>query len=136
MKVKDIATARRNSGVNGAQEITEACIGYILEIVRCGSLVGKYCDCRGENGIMPHRYGSHIFHAPRENVWHRIRRISCFNAYMHKAEELIDGIETFIYINIYTMSTVLPLSLPLEVRIMDSRAIAEFLWHGIRCRMS
>ena len=74
-------------------------------------IAGNCYDYRDENGIMIHKYGSHIFHTNDEEVWNFIRRFTDFNLYMHKVRGVIDGIETTIPFNLNSLHDVFPAEL-------------------------
>ncbi|MCM1004386.1 MAG: UDP-galactopyranose mutase [Candidatus Gastranaerophilales bacterium] len=71
-------------------------------------IAGNSYDYRDENGIMIHKYGSHIFHTNSEKVWKYLKQFTDFNTYMHKVIGYIDGIETHIPFNFNTLYDVFP----------------------------
>ena len=71
-------------------------------------VAGNCYDYRDENGIMIHKYGSHIFHTNSEKVWNFIKQFTDFNTYMHKVIGVLDGIETHIPFNFNTLYDVFP----------------------------
>lgn len=85
-------------------------------------IAGNCYDYRDENGIMIHKYGSHIFHTNNKKVWEFLRRFSDFNLYMHKVKGIIDGIETPIPFNLNTLHDVFPKSIAdkLEKKLIDT----------------
>ncbi len=80
----------------------------VLVIDKKNHIAGNSYDYRDKNGIMIHKYGSHIFHTSNEKVWHFIQKFTDFNQYMHKVIALIDGIETTIPFNFNTLYDVFP----------------------------
>lgn len=84
-------------------------------------VAGNCYDYRDRNGIMIHKYGSHIFHTSDKRVWDFIRRFTDFNLYMHKVRGVIDGIETQIPFNLNTLYDVFPKTLAerLEKKLLD-----------------
>ena len=80
----------------------------VLVIDKKSHIAGNCYDFRDKNGIMIHKYGSHIFHTSNEKVWKFITQFSDFNQYMHKVIAVIDGIETTIPFNIDTLYDVFP----------------------------
>ncbi len=84
-------------------------------------IAGNCFDYRDENGIMIHKYGSHIFHTQSEIVWNFLKQFTDFNTYMHKVVGYIDGIETHIPFNFNTLYDVFPYTLAkrLEEKLLD-----------------
>ena len=80
----------------------------VLIIDKKDHIAGNCYDYRDKNGIMIHKYGSHIFHTSNEKVWNFIRKFTDFNQYMHKVIAVIDGIETTIPFNFNTLYDVFP----------------------------
>lgn len=93
----------------------------VLVIDKKGHIAGNCFDYRDKNGIMIHKYGSHIFHTTNEKVWEFVRKFSDFNQYMHKVVALIDGIETTIPFNFNTLYDVFPQTLAnrLEQKLLE-----------------
>ena len=80
----------------------------VLVIDKKNHIAGNSYDYRDENGIMIHKYGSHIFHTNSEKVWSFLKQFTDFNTYMHKVIAVIDGIETTIPFNFNTLYDVFP----------------------------
>lgn len=80
----------------------------VLVIDKKNHIAGNCFDYRDENGIMIHKYGSHIFHTNSEKVWNYLKKFTDFNTYMHKVVGYIDGIETHIPFNFNTLYDVFP----------------------------
>ena len=83
----------------------------VLIIDKKEHIAGNSYDYRDANGIMIHKYGSHIFHTSNENVWKFLKQFGDFNQYMHKVIAIIDGIETTIPFNFNTLYDVFPQTL-------------------------
>lgn len=94
----------------------------VLIIDKKDNIAGNCYDYRDENGIMIHKYGSHIFHTKSEKVWQFLKRFTDFNTYMHKVVGYIDGIETHIPFNFNTLYDVFPQTLArkLEEKLLDN----------------
>ena len=75
----------------------------VLVIDKKDHIAGNCYDFRDENGIMIHKYGSHIFHTNNEKVWKYLKQFTDFNTYMHKVIGVLDGIETHIPFNFNTL---------------------------------
>ncbi len=93
----------------------------VLVIDKKDHLAGNCYDYRDKNGIMIHKYGSHIFHTNNERVWAFLKQFTDFNTYMHKVVGYLDGIETHIPFNFNTLYDVFPYSLAkrLEEKLLD-----------------
>ena len=99
------------SGATIARKLAEDLNQQVTVIDIKDHIGGNAYDYRDKNGIMIHKYGSHIFHTNLENVWQFITRFTDFNTYMHKVIAIIDGIETTIPFNLRTLYDVFPNSL-------------------------
>ena len=93
----------------------------VLVIDKKNHIAGNCYDYRDKNGIMIHKYGSHIFHTSNEKVWSFLKQFTDFNTYMHKVIGYIDGIETHIPFNFNTLYDVFPetLSKRLEEKLLE-----------------
>ena len=92
------------SGAVIANLIADKLNETVLVIDKKDHIAGNCYDYRDDNGIMIHKYGSHIFHTNNEEVWK-------FNQYMHKVYAVIDGIKTTIPFNFNTLYDVFPKTL-------------------------
>ena len=93
----------------------------VLVIDKKEHIAGNCYDYRDKNGIMIHKYGSHIFHTNSEKVWTFLKQFTDFNTYMHKVVGYLDGIETHIPFNFNTLYDVFPTSFAkrLEEKLLD-----------------
>lgn len=105
---KNLIVGAGVSGAAIANLIAEKLNEQVVIIDKKSHLAGNSHDFRDENGIMIHKYGSHIFHTNSEKVWNFVKKFSDFNQYMHKVYALIDGIETTIPFNFNTLYNVFP----------------------------
>ena len=71
-------------------------------------IAGNCYDYRDENGIMIHKYGSHIVHTSNKEVWDFLSQFTSFNTYMHKVIGMVDGNEVPIPFNFNTIRKVFP----------------------------
>lgn len=94
----------------------------VLIIDKKNHIAGNSYDYKDENGIMIHKYGSHIFHSNNEKVWNFLNRFATFNTYMHKVVGLLDGIEAQIPFNFNTLYQVFPNTLAkrLEEKLLEN----------------
>ncbi len=111
------------SGATMARKIAEELNQKVVIIDAKDHIAGNAFDYEDKNGIMIHKYGSHIFHTNLENVWQFVTRFSKFNTYMHKVIALIDGVETNIPFNFRTLYDVFPHTL---AQRMEEKLLARF----------
>ena len=95
----------------------------VLVIDKKSHIGGNCYDYRDQNGIMLHKYGSHIFHTNSEKVWKYIKQFTNFNTYMHKVIGVLDGIETHIPFNFNTLYDVFPSTL---AKRLEEKLLAKF----------
>ena len=71
------------SGATMARKIAEELNEKVIVIDQKEHIGGNSFDYRDDNGIMIHKYGSHIFHTNLENVWKFVSRfrLGCFYSY-------------------------------------------------------
>ena len=93
----------------------------VLVIDKKEHIAGNCYDYKDANGIMIHKYGSHIFHTNSDEVWNFMKKFTDFNTYMHKVIGVVDGIETHIPFNFNTLYDVFPYSFAnrLEKKLLD-----------------
>ncbi len=110
------------SGSTIANYIVSKTNKTVTVVDKSSHLGGNCFDYLDNNGIMIHKYGSHIFHTSNEDVWKYISQFTDFNTYMHKVIAIIDGIETTIPFNFNTINDVFPefLSQRLESKLLSN----------------
>ena len=93
----------------------------ITVIDRKDHIAGNCYDYRDANGIMIHRYGSHIFHTSDREVWDFLSRFTAFNTYMHRVYAVIEGNEVPIPFNFDSIRRCFPGSLAdrIERKLLD-----------------
>jgi UDP-galactopyranose mutase len=75
------------SGAVAARELAVSLGAKVLVIDERNHVAGNcHTERDPEYGIMLHRYGAHIFHTPREDVWNYVNRYSKFGAYTHRVK--------------------------------------------------
>ncbi len=114
------------SGATMARRLAEELNEKVVVIDAKNHLAGNAYDYRDANGIMIHKYGSHIFHTNLENVWAFVSRFASFNTYMHKVVALIDGVETTIPFNFRTLYDVFPETL---ARRLEEKLLTHFQYN-------
>ena len=96
------------SGSTMARLIAEKLDEKVVVVDKKDHIAGNSYDYRDENGIMIHKYGSHIFHTNNEKVWSFLKQFTDFNTYMHEVVGILDGIEAQIPFNFTTLYQVFP----------------------------
>jgi len=105
---KNLVVGAGFSGAVTANLIATKLNEEVVVIDKKDHIAGNSFDYKDKNGIMIHKYGSHIFHTSNEKVWNFISKFTDFNQYMHKVIAIIDGIETTIPFNFNTLYDVFP----------------------------
>lgn len=120
-KYKNLVVGCGISGATIANLIANELNEEVLIIDKKPHIAGNCYDYRDKNGIMIHKYGSHIFHTNSEKVWNFLKQFTDFNQYMHEVVILIDGILTTIPFNFNTIYDVFPKSLAkrIEEKLLD-----------------
>jgi UDP-galactopyranose mutase len=73
------------SGAVMARELAEK-LGVRVLVIDARNHVAGNCHTKRDEqtGVMVHKYGAHIFHTEREDVWNYVRRFSEFGPYRHR----------------------------------------------------
>ena len=106
--IKNLVVGAGFSGAVIANLIASELNEKVLVVDRRGNLAGNSFDFRDKNGIMIHKYGSHIFHTQNKDVWDYLLQFTIFNTYVHKVIGVIDGIEVPIPFNLNSIWKVFP----------------------------
>lgn len=110
------------SGATIANLIADKLNEKVIIIDKKDHIAGNSYDYRDENGIMIHKYGSHIFHTNNEKVWKFLKNFTDFNTYMHSVVGILDGIEAQIPFNFHTLYQVFPVTMAkrMETKLLDA----------------
>lgn len=110
------------SGATIANLIATKLDEKVIVIDKKSHIAGNSYDYRDENGIMIHKYGSHIFHTNNEKVWQFLKQFTDFNTYMHEVVGLLDGIKAQIPFNFHTLYQVFPTTMAkrMEAKLLDA----------------
>lgn len=108
---KNLVVGAGFSGATLAALIASHTNEEVIVIDKKDHIAGNSYDYKDENGIMIHKYGSHIFHTKSEKVWNFIRKYTDFNQYMHRVLAVVDGIQTNVPFNFDSIYDVFPTSL-------------------------
>ena len=111
------------SGSTMARLIAEKLDEKVVVVDKKDHIAGNSYDYRDENGIMIHKYGSHIFHTNNEKVWSFLKQFTDFNTYMHEVVGILDGIEAQIPFNFTTLYQVFPETL---AKRLEEKLLKEF----------
>lgn len=120
--MKNLIVGAGFSGATIAYLIAEKLNEKVVVIDSKEHIAGNSYDYRDKNGIMIHKYGSHIFHTNSETVWSFLKQFTDFNTYMHEVVGIIDGIEAPIPFNFNTLHQVFPETLAkrLEEKLLNA----------------
>lgn len=121
--IKNLVVGAGISGAVIARLIAEELDQKVVIIDKKRHLAGNCFDYCDKNGIMIHKYGSHIFHTSNVQVWNFLNRFTSFNQYMHKVIAVIDGIETTIPFNLNTLYDVFPDTM---AKRLESKLLEKF----------
>ncbi|MBR2254327.1 MAG: UDP-galactopyranose mutase [Candidatus Methanomethylophilaceae archaeon] len=111
------------AGISGATVANLASRTARVEVIDSRGTVGGNCyDYRDVNGIMVHRYGSHILHTSDGEVWGFLSRFASFNTYMHRVMAMVEGMEVPIPFNFNSIRKVFPETLAerIESKLLSS----------------
>ena len=111
------------SGATIARLIAENFGEKVVVVDKKDHIAGNSYDYRDENGIMIHKYGSHIFHTNNEKVWSFLKQFTDFNTYMHEVVGILDGIEAQIPFNFTTLYQIFPETL---AKRLEEKLLKEF----------
>ena len=111
------------SGSTMARLIAEKLDEKVVVVDKKDHIAGNSYDYRDENGIMIHKYGSHIFHTNNEKVWSFLKQFTDFNTYMHEVVGILDGIEAQIPFNFTTLYQIFPETL---AKRLEEKLLKEF----------
>lgn len=107
MPVSNLVVGAGITGVAAARLLADR--GEKVTVIdRRDHIAGNCYDYRDGNGIMVHRYGSHIFHASDKEVWDFMCRFTQFNGYVHRVRGMVDGKEIPIPFNLDSLHMVFP----------------------------
>jgi len=122
MSKTNIVVGAGFSGATIANLIAENFDERVIVIDKKDHIAGNSYDYRDENGIMVHKYGSHIFHTNNTQVWNYLKNFTDFNTYMHKVVGIIDGTEAQIPFNLHTLYQVFPETMAkrMEAKLLDA----------------
>ncbi len=88
MKKKYLIVGSGFAGAVLARELAEMNSNHYVEVIDSREHIGGNCytEKDPETGIMIHKYGPHIFHTSREDVWHFVNRFAQFGNYINRVK--------------------------------------------------
>ncbi|PXF32385.1 UDP-galactopyranose mutase [Pokkaliibacter plantistimulans] len=95
----------------------------VLVIDQRGHIGGNCFDELDADGIRIHRYGPHLFHTDRENVWQYLSSFTRWQPYEHRVLSSIDGELVPIPFNLTSIERCFPEE---KARLMIDALIARF----------
>jgi UDP-galactopyranose mutase len=96
------------SGVTLAERIATELGQKVLVVDRRNHVGGNAYDEPGENGILVHKYGPHIFHTNSEKVWAYLGRFTEWRPYHHHVLGVVDGKQVPIPFNLNSIYALFP----------------------------
>ncbi len=99
------------SGATLAHKIATELQEDVLLIEAKPHVAGSCYDEWDANDICIHRYGAHIFHTNKVEVWDFLSRFTQWKPYMHSVKALIDGQEVPIPFNLNSIHQCFPASI-------------------------
>ena len=88
---KNLVAGAGFSGAVIARLLAENLNETVLVIDKKSHIAGNCYDFRDKNGIMIHKYGSHIFHTNDDNVWEFVNRFVSFNQFTLNPIAIFNG---------------------------------------------
>lgn len=122
-KITNIVVGAGFSGATIANLIANNLNEKVIVIDQKNHIAGNCYDYRDQNGIMIHKYGSHIFHTNNKKVWEYLKQFTDFNTYMHEVVGVIDGIEAHIPFNFNTLYQVFPTTMAKNI---EKKLLSKF----------
>ena len=122
-KITNIVVGAGFSGATIANLIANNLNEKVIVIDQKNHIAGNCYDYRDQNGIMIHKYGSHIFHTNNKKVWEYLKQFTDFNTYMHEVVGVIDGIEAHIPFNFNTLYQVFPTTM---AKTIEKKLLSKF----------
>lgn len=112
------------AGISGcvlAERIANVLNKTVLIIDARDHIGGNCYDFLDDSGIYIHKYGPHVFHTDKEDIWEYLSQFTDWQVYFHKVLATVDGIEIPVPFNFNSLYRVFPpeLAKKLEVRLLQ-----------------
>jgi UDP-galactopyranose mutase len=111
-------------GATFAQQAKEK--GKSVMVIDKRSNVAGNAYTENVNGINVHKFGSHIFHTSKKEVWNYVNQFSSFNNYRHKGIVNFKGKIYSFPINLMTMSQIWGITTPEQAKNKIKEEIIKF----------
>lgn len=92
------------AGSTIAERIASERQGEVLVIEKKNHLAGHCFDYYNNSGILVHKYGPHIFHTEKKEVWDYLSGFTDWRLYQHRVLSYVDGQLVPIPINLKTIN--------------------------------
>jgi len=115
------------SGAVIAERIASVAGGRVLVVEARDHVAGNCHDYLDRSGVFVHRYGPHIFHTDRQEVWDYLSRFTAWLPYQHRVLAQIDGRLAPLPFNLNTLHQVLPetRAVAMEMALLERYAYGE-----------
>jgi UDP-galactopyranose mutase len=80
----------------------------VLVVEKRDHIGGNACDCHDAHGILVHRYGPHIFHTRKEEVWRYLSRFTAWRPYQHRVLGCVEGKLVPLPFNLDSLAALFP----------------------------
>ena len=121
MKHTNIIVGAGLSGLVMAERLSS--VGERVLIIDRRNHIGGNCYDYDDNGILVHRYGSHIFHTSDSAVWRYVSRFTRFYPYMHEVRAFVDGCFIPVPFNLNSLYLTFPKRL---AKSLESMLLSHF----------
>jgi UDP-galactopyranose mutase len=91
MKLKYLVAGAGITGLTIAERISNVIGDDVLVVERDGHIGGNCYDCYDDNGVLIHKYGPHIFHTNKKEVWDYLSGFTEWRLYQHRVLTFVDG---------------------------------------------
>ncbi|MCD7850864.1 MAG: UDP-galactopyranose mutase [Parabacteroides sp.] len=113
MKYDCVIVGAGLAGATSARLLAEAGLSVIVVEVK-RHIAGQCYDYKDESGITIHKYGPHIFHTQKKEIWDFVNRFSEFSDYQHRVLSYAEGQYYKFPINRDTVNSLFGLNLKAE----------------------
>lgn len=114
MYAKNIIIGAGLAGLTLAERLANIKGEEVLILERRNHIGGNVYDY-DEDGILVHKYGTHIFHTKSERVWQYVRQFAQFYPYIHEVKAFVDGQFVPVPFNLNSLYMLFPQSLAQEM---------------------
>ncbi len=119
------------AGISGAviaERLANALGEKVIVVDKKKHFAGICYDYVDKNGILIHKYGSHIFHTDNRKVWDYVKQFSEFNSYIHKSSVAVEGKEVSFPLNIDALYDLFPQSFAVR---LEHKLLENFKYNSV-----